>query len=144
MQDPEINHLTTKCPLFSVDQVGVAVDASASSFLTPVTYILWSGVGAWTCCGFTSAVIAVDEIVVWVDTTFGSELILLCEMELLNLFFSWALWMLTRFFLWVKGSEKNFCYGQFSNLMKDFLDYLSLFKYFSIRICRRNLNFETF
>lgn len=40
-----------------------------------------------------------DEIVVCVDTTFGSVPILLCDIELLNLLLSCMPWMLTRFFL---------------------------------------------
>lgn len=89
--------LTNRCPLWPGDQVGVAVDASDNSFRISVTYILWSGVCA--CTGFTSAVTAVDEMVVCVDTTFGSVFILLCEMELLSFVLSGGPCTLTRFFL---------------------------------------------
>lgn len=89
--------LTNRCPLWPGDHVGVAVDASDSSFRISVTYILWSGVCAST--GLTSVVTAVDEIVVCVETTLGSVFILLWEIELLSLVLSWGPWTLTRFFL---------------------------------------------
>lgn len=83
--------LTSKSPLWPGDQVGVAVDASDRSFRISLTYTLWSGVGACTCCGFTSAVTVVEEIVVCVDTTLGSVFILLWEIELLSMLLSWPL-----------------------------------------------------